>query len=76
YLALGAVSGLAGAAPAAAAAWALTTGLFEMDFRLPAAALAIAWGATSLLTAALGYINSRSLLERPPLAVLREVDRA
>ena len=75
YFALGAVSGLAGAALAAVAAWVLTTGLFEMDFRLPATALAVAWGATSLLTAALGYLNSRGLLDRPPLAVLREADR-
>jgi len=76
YLALGAVSGLAGAILAGFAAWALTAGLFEMDFRLPAPALVVAWGATSLLTAALGYLNGRGLLDRPPLEVLREVDRA
>lgn len=76
YLALGAVSGLAGAILAGFAAWALTAGLFEMDFSLPAPALAVTWGATSLLTAALGYLNGRGLLDRPPLEVLREVDRA
>ncbi|HEX6940562.1 MAG TPA: FtsX-like permease family protein [Longimicrobiales bacterium] len=75
HLALGAAAGLAGAVLAGAAAAALTVGLFELEFRLPVAALVIAWAATASLTAALGYLHSRDLLRRPPLAVLREVDR-
>ena len=74
YLALGAVAGLAGAGLAGAAAWGLVTRLFELDFRLPALALAGAWAATALLTALIGYLNSRDMIGRPPLEVLREVD--
>ncbi len=76
YLALGAVAGAAGVGLAGLAGWGLVTRIFEVEFRMPVPALLAAWAAATLLTALLGHLNSRDLLRRTPLAVLREAEGA
>jgi len=72
YALLGTLAALAGVVLAAGAAWALSTWVFEAPLSLrallplPALVLLVA-----VLTALIGWLNSRSVLGQPPLAVLR-----
>ena len=72
YALLGTLAALAGTVLAALAAWALAHWVFETPFTLssllplPALVLLVA-----ALTAGIGWLNSRSVLSQPPLAVLR-----
>lgn len=74
YLALGVLSGLAGTLLALAGGWALVHFFFKFPFRPPVAPLVAAWVIVALLTVVVGLANSRDVLRRPPLAVLREAE--
>jgi putative ABC transport system permease protein len=56
---------------AVAAAWAIARFLFEGDFAPALPPLAGLVTAVTGLTVAVGLINSRDVLRRPPLEVLR-----
>jgi putative ABC transport system permease protein len=71
YLSLGLMASLTAVALAMAAAWALATFLFEGDFTpalLPLAGLVVT---VVGLTVIVGLLNSRDVIRRPPLEVLR-----
>jgi putative ABC transport system permease protein len=72
YLSLGLLAALVALVLAAAAGWAVAHFLFEGSFRLPV----IPMGALTLfvvaLTVAVGLANSRDVVRRTPLEVLRE----
>jgi putative ABC transport system permease protein len=72
YLALGSLAALTGVLLAVAAAWLLMEHLFQLPFGLPVAALAGVWLAVVALTLAVGFLNSRDVLRRSPLAVLQD----
>ncbi len=71
YSFLGALAGLVGLLLALAASWALAVFVFEATFA-PAIfpALAVMFGVMAL-TVVLGLLNSRGLIDHPPLEVLR-----
>jgi putative ABC transport system permease protein len=73
YVTLGTLAGLTGTLLAALAGWVLIRFLFELDFRLPTAALAIIWVLVVVLTTLIGLASSRTVLAKPPLAVIREI---
>ncbi|UEG51579.1 ABC transporter permease [Mucilaginibacter daejeonensis] len=71
YLFLGALSALTGILIAIVGAWLLAKYSFEIPFNIsfvPAIAL---FGISIALTIAIGLLNSRGVLNRPPLEVLR-----
>jgi putative ABC transport system permease protein len=74
YAALGALAALTGVALAAIAGWLLTRFIFELDFALPAGALAAIWLIVTAAAALLGMLNSREALRDTPLAALREAE--
>lgn len=74
YAALGLLAGLAGTLLATAGAWALVHFFFKFGFRPPVIELAASWAAVAALTIAVGLLNSRDVLRRPPLAVLRDAE--
>lgn len=72
YAALGLLASMAGGLLGAVASVLVVTRVFELPFRLPVAvALGVPAGVV-LLTLVLGVANSRGILNRPPLPVLRE----
>ena len=72
FAALGALSGLIGAAGASAGAWYLTRYVLHLPYVFdPLAGLAALFGGT-LLVAMSGWLATRSVLRQPPLTVLRE----
>ena len=71
YLSLGLMASAAAAGLALAAAWALARFLFEADFAPALLPLAGLVAAVVGLTVAVGLLNSRDVLRRPPLEVLR-----
>lgn len=71
YIALGSLAGLTGVTLATLSGWAIVTHLFELEFFLPIPALLGFWAAVAALTAALGFLNSREVVRRTPLEVLR-----
>lgn len=73
YAALGALAGLVGVLLAGVASWALVSRFFEFAYRLPVAPILAFWLAAVALTTVVGLLNSRDVLRRPPLAVLREL---
>ncbi len=73
YVVLGTLAGLTGIALATVAGWGLVTFLFEMDFRVPGWRLAMIGVGTAGVTVLVGLLNSRQLVRRAPLAVLREM---
>jgi putative ABC transport system permease protein len=56
---------------ATAAGWALARWVFAGTFALPLAPLAALGGLIVLLTVVVGLANSREVIRRPPLEVLR-----
>ena len=74
YAALGLLAGLAGTLLATAGAWALVHFFFKFAFRPPVVELAASWAAVAALTITVGLLNSRDVLRRPPLAVLRDAE--
>ena len=73
YFAWGSLAALTGVLLSAVAAWALVKFLFELQFTLPWAQLALVWAAVCGLTTVIGFANSGEVLRRTPLAVLREM---
>jgi putative ABC transport system permease protein len=71
YTSLGAVAALVALVLAAAAAWALTRFVFDGKFTLPVLPFAALGTGVVALTVAVGLANSRDVLRRPPLEVLR-----
>lgn len=72
FAALGALSGLIGAAGASAGAWYLTREVLNLPYAFDPLACAAAVLGGTLLVAAGGWLATRSVLRQPPLAVLRE----
>ncbi len=71
YLSLGLMASIAAVGLALAAAWALARFLFEGDFAPALLPLAGLVAAVVGLTVGVGLLNSRDVLRRPPLEVLR-----
>ncbi len=71
FAALGALSGLIGAAGASMAAWYLTRELLNLPYAFNVSACLIAIIGGTVLVTASGWIATRSALNQPPLAVLR-----
>ena len=71
YLSLGALAAVVALALATAAAWALARYVFDGRFTLPLVPFAGLGLAVVALTVAVGLANSRDVIRRPPLEVLR-----
>jgi len=71
YLSLGVMAAVVALVLAAVAGWALARFVFEGRFTLPLLPLAGLGAAVVALTVAVGLANSRDVLRRPPLEVLR-----
>ena len=71
YLSLGALAALVALVLATAAGWALARFVFDGRFTLPLLPFAGLGAAVVALTVIVGLANSREVLRRPPLEVLR-----
>lgn len=71
YLFLGTLSSLTGILIAVGGSWMLAKYAFEVPFDVSFAPAGILFGVTAALTIAIGLLNSRGVLNRPPLEVLR-----
>jgi len=71
YLSLGLLAGAVALLLASVAGWALSRFVFDGRFTLPVLPLAGLGAAVVALTVAVGLANSREVLRRPPLEVLR-----
>jgi putative ABC transport system permease protein len=71
YLSLGLMAAVVALALAGVAGWALARYVFEGSFTLPVGPFAGIGAAVVLLTVVVGLANSREVLRRPPLEVLR-----
>ncbi len=71
YFFLGLLSALTGLLIAVAASWLLATYSFKLPFLAHLAAPGILLASINLLTVVIGLLNSRGILNRPPLEVLR-----
>jgi len=71
FLLLGMLASITGIALAVGAQWMLTKFVFKIGFSLPIAHLIAAIAINSALTVIIGLTASRSVLQRPPLKVLR-----
>jgi putative ABC transport system permease protein len=72
YLLLGAIAAFTGILIALAGNWALAKYTFDIAFSPDWLAVLGILAAISLLTSVIGVLNSRSVLNRPPLEVLRK----
>ncbi|MCI0434838.1 MAG: FtsX-like permease family protein [Gemmatimonadetes bacterium] len=72
YAALGSLAGIAGTGLGAVAAWLLVRFFFELRFDLDVLPLLWLLAGTAVLAIGIGVTGSRSVVRRPPLAVLRE----
>lgn len=71
YILLGLLAAATGLVIAFTAAWALAVFSFEVEFTLVVWPLFVILGVVTLLTVGVGLLNSRGILNRPPLEVLR-----
>jgi putative ABC transport system permease protein len=71
YLSLGLLASAVALVLAAAAAWALARFVFESGFSLPLIPMSVLILSIVALTVIVGLANSREVVRRPPLAVLR-----
>ncbi|WP_262386004.1 ABC transporter permease [Hymenobacter sp. BT491] len=71
YAVLGLLAASAGLVLASAAAWALAYWVFEVNFAPEPGPLLLLAAFTTILTVLIGLLNSREVLTRPPLEVLR-----
>jgi putative ABC transport system permease protein len=71
YLSLGTLAALVALLLATASGWALTRFVFDGRFTLPVGPFAVLGLSVVALTVAVGLVNSREVLRRPPLEVLR-----
>jgi putative ABC transport system permease protein len=69
---LGTFAGLSGSLLALIASWALSVFFFEILFFPDLVSLALTWMLISLLTVVVGWFNTRSILNKSPLEVLRK----
>jgi len=72
YAALGVLAGVVAVGLAGVAGWALMKWVFEVKFVVPAGSLAFLAIGLTALTVSVGLWNSREVLRRAPLEVLRE----
>jgi len=72
YTYLGILAGFTGSLLALVASWALSVYFFQMLFFPDFLSLAIIWGIIILLTVLIGWINTRSIVNKPPLVILRK----
>lgn len=72
YATLGALAGVVGVALATVAGWALMKWVFEVKFLMPFGSLLVLALGLMALTVSVGLWNSREVLRRSPLEVLRE----
>jgi putative ABC transport system permease protein len=73
YVALGLLASGSGALLAVAGGWGAVTFLFDLDFRLPLLTVLGLVLIGAAVTTAIGLVGNRALVQRPPLAVLREL---
>ncbi|SNC76587.1 putative ABC transport system permease protein [Hymenobacter gelipurpurascens] len=71
YALLGLLAAVAGLLLAVVAAWALAVWVFEVAFVPPLLPLLVLAALTTALTVLIGLLNSRDVLTRPPLEILR-----
>lgn len=71
YLFLGALSALTGIVIAVSATWLLAKYSFDMPFAVNVWPALLLFGIISILTVIIGLLNSRGVLNKPPLEVLR-----
>ena len=71
YAFLGMLAGLTGLLLSIAGAWAVTLFVLDIDFALPAWAIAGVFALVTALTILVGMLNSRGIANRPPLEILR-----
>jgi len=72
YFLLGALSCLAGVGLSVAGAWALAVFAFKIPFQIEWWPLAATFFAITSLTVIIGLLNSREVVSKPPLEVLRQ----
>jgi putative ABC transport system permease protein len=72
YFLLGALSCLAGTGLSVAGAWALARFSFQIPFEVNWLPLALTFATITFLTVLIGLLNSREVVSKPPLEVLRE----
>lgn len=72
YFFLGALAALTGILLSLAGSWSLAKFSFEAEFRPDAGPIVTVFLFVSLMTVFIGLVNSRGILSRPPLEVLRQ----
>jgi putative ABC transport system permease protein len=72
YFLLGALACLAGVGLSVAGAWALARFAFQIPFEVEWAPIATTFFAITTLTVVIGLLNSREVVRKPPLEVLRQ----
>ncbi len=72
YLFLGSLAAFTGIVLSLIGTWLLARFTFDATFNIPVISLIIVFMAISLLTLIIGLLNSRSVVNRPPLEILRE----
>jgi putative ABC transport system permease protein len=72
YFFLGALAAATGIVLSLGVSWLLATFVFETQFALQWLPLLVVFVAVCLLTVFIGLINSRAVVRRPPLEILRE----
>jgi len=72
YFLLGALSCLAGVGLSVAGAWALSRFAFKIPFEVEWWPLIATFGIITALTVLIGLLNSREVVQKPPLEVLRQ----
>jgi putative ABC transport system permease protein len=72
YFLLGALACLAGVGLSVAGAWALARFAFQIPFEVEWAPIATTFFSITFLTVIIGLLNSREVVRKPPLEVLRQ----
>lgn len=72
YFFLGALAAATGIILSLGISWLLAKFVFETQFRVPWFILIIVFAVICLLTVVIGLMNSRAVVKRPPLEILRE----
>jgi putative ABC transport system permease protein len=72
YAYLGILAGLTGSLLALVASWGLSVYFFEMLFFPDLISLIIIWIIIITLTVFIGWINTRAIVNKPPLVILRK----
>lgn len=72
YAYLGILAGLTGSLLALVASWALSVYFFQILFFPDLLSLFVIWVIIVALTVLIGWVNTRSILNKPPLVILRK----